>query len=397
MTSAGRRVFRVREDALEDLRRRIAALDRRASRLGTGPIRLREIGRREAGYALVQLHGEAPVLRGWTLAAVVEHGDRHSSVRSLLPDRDLLLESFSAPVCDHCGLSRRRSRTYVLLRAETGELRQVGSGCLRDFLGGHDPERVCRQAEYLARARETLDDVTAPRGITESAASGVSLSEFAAHAASAVRRHGWVTRERARRSGEPASVERTLATLRDLPELPTAGDRELARRALAWGRELLAERPGLSEFEREMIAVAAGGHADEPRQQALVCALVAVYAQRRARSRHLGEPELAVILTVLVERVVPRPSLRHGVLRRNELIDPFANRLVWWQTQGPPLEIGDLVRLHGRVARHTHFGSVAVTVLSHCRRADGWGGAAQPIDLAVGTARGEPTGGPSRR
>jgi hypothetical protein len=176
MTTGRPRVFRVRENALEDLRRRVAALDRRAGRLGTGPIRLREIGRREAGYALVQLHGEAPVLRGWTLAAVVEHGDRRSSVRSLLPDRDLLLESFSAPVCDHCGLSRRRSRTYVLLRAETGELRQVGSGCLRDFLGGHDPERLCRQAEYLARAREALDDVTAPRRITESA-SGVSLSE----------------------------------------------------------------------------------------------------------------------------------------------------------------------------------------------------------------------------
>jgi hypothetical protein len=191
-----------------------------------------------------------------------------------------------------------------------------------------------------------------------------------------------VTRQRARGSGEPASVDRTLTTLRDLPELPTAGDRELARRALVWGRELLDERPGLSEFERELIAVAAGGHADEPRQQALVCALVAVYAQRRARSRHLGEPGLAVILTVLVERVVLRPSARHGVVRRNELIDPFANRLVWWQTQGPPLEIGEVVRLRGRVARHTHFGSVAVTVLSDCRRADGSGGAAQPIDLA---------------
>jgi hypothetical protein len=396
MTTAGPRVFRVREDALEDLRRRVAALDRRASRLGTGPIRLREIGRREAGYALMQLDGEAPVLHGWTLAAIVEHGDRRPSLRLLLPNRDLLVENFSVPVCDHCGLRRRRSRTYVLLRAETGELRQVGSGCLRDFLGGHDPERLCRQAEYLARAREVLVDMTAAPRITESAM-GVSLSEFAAHAASAVRRHGWVTRQRARRTGEPTSVDRTLETLRDVPELPTAGERELARRALAWGRDLLGERPGLSEFERELIAVAAGGHANEPRHQALVCALVAVYAQGRAHSRHLGQPGVAVTVTVLVERVVPRPSARHGVLRRNELIDAFANRLVWWQTQGAPLEIGDVVRLRGRVARHTHFGSVAVTVLSHCRRADGSGGTAQPIDLAVGTARGEPTRGPSGR
>ena len=59
VTSAGARVFRVRADALAELHRRIAALDRRAGRLGTGPIQLREIGRPRGGYVHVRARRRA--------------------------------------------------------------------------------------------------------------------------------------------------------------------------------------------------------------------------------------------------------------------------------------------------------------------------------------------------
>ena len=65
--------------------------------------------------------------------------------------------AFAAAICEHCGLRRRRTRTYVVVHTDSGEVRQVGSGCLRDFLGGPDPERACRRAELLAAARAELD------------------------------------------------------------------------------------------------------------------------------------------------------------------------------------------------------------------------------------------------
>jgi hypothetical protein len=100
-----------------------------------------------------------------------------------------------------------------------------------------------------------------------------------------------------------------------------------------------------------------------------VCALIAVYRQRRARSRHLARPGARIELTVLAERVVTQRSERHGTVRRCELIDADANRLVWWQTGGTPLVGGEVVALTGRVQRHTRFGATAVTVLGHCRHA----------------------------
>jgi hypothetical protein len=65
--------------------------------------------------------------------------------------------------------------------------------------------------------------------------------------------------------------------------------------------------------------------------------------------------------------VLMQRSERHGTLRRCELIDAEANRLVWWQTRGTPLLGGEVIALTGRVQRHTRFGATAVTVLSHAR------------------------------
>src|SRR5207248_6093612 len=130
----------------------------------------------------------------------------------------------------------------------SGEVRQVGSGCLRDFLGGPDPERACRRAELLTAARAELDRaatlVIAPDG------AGASIEEFAAHAAHVVRIHGFTSQEQARRTSRPATADMALQSLHDTPAAPDSADRALADGALGWSRALLAARHNLSPFER---------------------------------------------------------------------------------------------------------------------------------------------------
>ena len=362
------RAFRVAPDALEQLQRRIQALGARARRIGMEPVRLIDTGERDAsGRALVVLSGRAPVLAGWTLAAIVDHRDGRATVRPVGEQRDTLAPgAFAAAICEHCGLRRRRTRTYVVVHTASGEVRQVGSGCLRAFLGGPDPERACRQAEHLAAARAELDRAGTLAIAPDRAV--VSVQEFAAHAARVVRVHGFTSQAQARHTSRPASADVALQSLRDTPDAPENADQALADGALGWARTLLAERPDLSPFERDAVAAVNGGSIQARRDRGLVCALIAVYRQRRARSRHLAHPGARIEVTVLVGRVVIQRSERHGTVRRCELIDADANRLVWWQTGGAPLHRGEVVTLTGRVQRHTRFGSSAVTVLSHCRR-----------------------------
>jgi hypothetical protein len=359
----GGRVYRVASESLETLRRRIEALDRRAARLGVAPIRLRNTGERDPdGRVFVVLEGEPPVLAGWALAAIVEHREGGAWMRAVgeLGER-LDPGAFATAWCEHCRLCRRRAATFVVVRVDSGELRQVGSGCLRDFLGGNDPETACRQAEYLALARHELKDAE-----RSTRAPGPTLEAFAAHAAHVLRVHGFVSRERAQRKREPASADLALDSLQHALQAPDGSDRALAAGALQWARTLAALKPEPSQFEADALAAIGSRAVKTRRERGLVCALIAAYRQRRARSRHLGQPGERLQTIVLVERVTPAPSARYGTVHRCELIDAEVNRLVWWQTRGEPLQAGQVVRLAGLIERHTRFGTSAVTVLSHC-------------------------------
>src|SRR3954454_4350753 len=121
--------FWVLEPNLPELQRRIGALDRRAQRLGTGPLALHDTGERDGDRARVILTGEPPALAGWILAAVVEHARSGSELRVVTATGfPLDPKRFEQPRCDHCGLRRRRTETFVVWHAQTRRLCQVGSG-----------------------------------------------------------------------------------------------------------------------------------------------------------------------------------------------------------------------------------------------------------------------------
>jgi hypothetical protein len=381
-------VFRIPGQRLGPLRARIDALGRRATRLGVAPIRLADTGQQDPdGHAFVVLQGAAPVLAGWTLAAIVEHRGAGARVRSVGEAGDRLdPQAFTTGRCEHCGLRRRRTSTFVVVHSDTGEVRQVGSACLRDFLGGHDPERACRQAEYLALARTELSDAEAPPR-----PEATSIEIFAAHAARVVRAHGFTSREQAEPGHVHSSAELALRSLQDTPEAPDRGDYALAAGALRWARALPTLKNVPSQFEHDAVSVIRAGSVSTRRERGLLCALIAAYRQRRARSRHIAQPGERVHTVVLVERVTPGPSARYGTVHRYELIDGHVNRLVWWQTRGKPLNAGEVVALTGTVERHTRFGAGDVTVLSHCAtemlaRPEGLGGDASRIEQSTGSS-----------
>lgn len=52
--------------------------------------------------------------------------------------------------CDHCGVKRYRKFTYIAHNVVTDEFVQVGSTCLRDFLGGHDVSIVWKDDQTIS-------------------------------------------------------------------------------------------------------------------------------------------------------------------------------------------------------------------------------------------------------
>lgn len=83
----------------------------------------------------VAITGDAPSYNGWTFVATLDWDAEAGLITRCAPgveeiDRDGLRDGW----CDHCKTNRQRVATY-LVRNEAGEQRQVGSTCIKDFLG----------------------------------------------------------------------------------------------------------------------------------------------------------------------------------------------------------------------------------------------------------------------
>lgn len=85
-----------------------------------------------------EISGEAPSYNGWTLLAAVDYDSAADAlITRNVPGStvNVARESLVAGWCDHCQTTRPRNHTYVVVNAETGEQKQVGSTCIKDFLG----------------------------------------------------------------------------------------------------------------------------------------------------------------------------------------------------------------------------------------------------------------------
>ena len=364
------RTFRVRTENLQALRERIERINRRARRLGTGPVLLVDTGRRQAGRAVVILQGDTPRAQGWRIAAVVRHRGADAELRRVpgAPALPLSRISWRVASCDHCQVARNRKETFLLLHEGDWTVRQVGSSCLRDFLGGHDPERLCRQAEYLLIAGAELSGAADGAGVEPGAT--LELEAFLAHAARVVRRASWTSRAAAT-DRVPSSAEQAEASLEERAPLEPA-DRRLARGTLAWARELLPLKQSPSGFERDLVAVVRESWITR-RERGLICAAVMIrrreLACARLRSRHQGCVGDDLEVVGLVEHVFARPSSRWGHVHHAVLRDLDGNRYRCWSSRPLPIEEHRAYRVAGRVTAHDEYRGQLETVLTRCRTA----------------------------
>lgn len=99
-------------------------------------------------YVIVDVEGFAKV-NGWEFIATIDHrdGGELNVIRQIVdipvPERYWTSECY----CEHCQTMRRRKDTFLVHNIETGEFKQVGRSCLRDFTGGYDADLA---ASYIA-------------------------------------------------------------------------------------------------------------------------------------------------------------------------------------------------------------------------------------------------------
>lgn len=166
---------------------------------------------------------------GWTVCAHIEHGDIGNIVTGLNGE-SVNSEWFHVKAhCDHCNSNRFRKVTYMC-RHESGEMKQVGSACLKDYTGINPA--VALMASEVRDLLQTVSDCApedwerTPHAVMYDVATVIGL------AVDEIERHGY------RKSQEPDSTKsRVIIALKE-GETPTERGAAKATAIVEWLKEL---------------------------------------------------------------------------------------------------------------------------------------------------------------
>lgn len=171
----------------------------------------------------VQMSGQRPILNGWRVAGSVEHIDNKGSqitrvpgIGTSIPQKywDLALGK-QYPLCEHCGMDRRRTQAFILNKDDGDEWKQVGSTCVEDFTGEKDVARILGWATSAASI--DLDSYGYDgSGGNYRVVENWAATDFLANVAAASRAFGWVSRKKANEDGGVATVDKVLERLQKM-------------------------------------------------------------------------------------------------------------------------------------------------------------------------------------
>lgn len=401
-----RKELKVRESRKGEFDEFVAKLNKRAAKLNIGGVvltwgepelvpdkRKNPKGKRGIFYKVlpVVVEGEEPVIAGWMFRAAIDHLPTEENgvvnVLRVAPDYEIP-EKYreAAPDCDHCGHNRLRRKTYVL-EHEDGRTVQVGSTCIKDFLGGDlDPELAAKfEAELFLLASNGWDEEGGFGGGGQELFEVIKVLEAsAAH----VRLDGWMSRARARDAYPPvlATADSVLgwfcfnwtkADERDRKDhgdrIPNDRDRELAKDALEWAKGL-TKKEKLSDYEYNLTALAQVeviGY----RHLGLLVSLVPVYEKhlgrevarklRAEKSEHFGEVKKREIWELTPVRWNEIEG-EWGTTYIVGFLSKDGNEAVWFASRNPDLEMGHTYKIKGTVKKHDEYQGAKQTHLTRC-------------------------------
>lgn len=331
----------------------------KAEEVGTEPVTVNDI----------EITGLDPVvIPGWALVATVEttaNGNLiYKAPGETVPDRF----STSGCHCDHCGLRRNRSRTFILKSGE-GEFKQIGLTCLKDFSGGHNPEHLARLFEFVGAVVHDLDVLRQREAAGwEGGSAAYPLIDVVAKSIEAQEKYGWLSRSSAYEGGGKATADRVKEAKPD-EFLPSSESVAKAEAAINYFATLPESVEG--DLPRNARVLACSGWCSD-RSFGLACALWTCYQiavkraereaakeRQRQTSRHLWEVGQRV--RGIVATVVNSFSFdtAFGLLVTTILEDEAGNVLVARDVG----KVGDRLRFDATVKEHSTFDGVAQTKL----------------------------------
>lgn len=330
-------------------------------------------------YILVEASGTAK-LNGWEFVATIQHATPVNVIRAFNTELTIPARYASVkPVCEHCNSLRSRKDTYLVYNAESGEFKQVGRSCLKEFTSGLSAEAVVAYTSLFDELAKGFDIHSTPTRLFH------STLEVLTYAVEAIHLYGFVKSYFDDGMLNPEST-RNVVTEMLLQVMPGClnraekdgfnanrpGNKEKAQVVFDWVQSL---NPEFGTYLSNLKASCS--EYCESRSFGLVVSAVATYnreqekqaakekeAQAGTRSTWQGEIGQRITLSDVECKLITSWDGMFGYTYVYKLTDQQGN-IYTWKT-GSWLEEG-FVSLVGTIKDHTEYKGVKQTELTRCR------------------------------
>lgn len=377
--------FEIKEAGYFWLKEKLEKLSKRSLKLGGQKIYPAVIGYRMTDdlnpkkiYEVV-VSNHTVSLEGWEFVATIDHSPDTGNIIRTISSREIPTNYYKVkPVCDHCKVNRFRRDTFIVYNESTGEYAQVGSSCLKDFIGHPSVETYVSLAKLYAQIGGFVcyameyDEEKDEGGYRSR--KYYDVERLALLAARDAIKRGYVSKKAAIERGVESTADIVADEYGSLDYSFTTEEREIAENAIEWAKNIDVAKASNYEYNLYIVANEA---AVEARSIGYVCGMVGSYINKINRERKLintvgtiSEYIGNVKDKLAIDATVNKFSVTRFETYKYEFIDENGNILVWFASkQNDNIKIGEKVKILVTIKDHQEFNNVKQTLVTRVKLA----------------------------
>jgi len=348
-------------------------------------------------YIDIDVSGTARV-GNWQYVASLEYTTQGNIIHAV-PDVEIPKRYYTcSPWCEHCKTQRDRKSSYIVMDCETGDFKQVGSSCIKDFTRGLSAEAVSAYESLIHEMEEAHDSLGGWYGST----TYFDTVPFLSAVAETIRIYGYIKRGTA---GTECTADRVIDLYKVAQGLPLSRFDDVRAHQIAKHREAVAHgwdmtRPESIALAEQVRAWILGNEKDDNyfHNLKVVCGLDCVdsgktgllasafpaydreleyqaeklrrqraEAEAGAQSRHVGNVGDRISFITDQHKCLTSWDTQYGTVYVYKFVDQDGNVYTWKTSKWISDDCDTKLTITGTVKEHKEYRGVLQTEVTRCK------------------------------
>ena len=273
--------------------------------------------------------------------------------------------------CEHCKVNRYRIDTYLVRHRGTGKYVQVGSSCMKDFLGGNVPDNLLKRAIWSSDISFYCHNAM-PTGGFDPNPEGTSffIEKFLEQTAACISVYGWLSKTKAYEQGTKSTVSYVEEAILhgDVRAQVSEKDRNKAQHAIEWAENLTDDQVDGSDYLYNIRAIVRSGIVVH-RTMGFAASIIPAYERDFASKKVKVESNFVSCIksredfTLKLINKFSFPT-NYGVTHKYIFKDDLGNVITWNASKDQYFIVGAKYIIKATVKAHTEYKGIKQTEIS---------------------------------